>query len=388
MKDYNYKQDLQKPTETWHTIILPNSVFGKAKSNLADLRIYGITAESDTIEAPYILKVNSKKVENKSIPFKIFNQSKTDEGFYYTFQTDGEDLINQIKLKFGIENFDWRVKLEGSQNQNEWFNILDDYRILSIKTVNTDYSFTTLSFNSAKYRYYRLFINSAKKPKLIRASISKNQILEGVYDNHTIAKSSNQINKKNKTSVLDISLDARLPISSMEISVANDFDYYRPFKLEYISDSLKTEKGVKYTYRTLARGTLNSIEKNNFNFETVLSKALRLTIYNTDNQPLNIQSVKVKGYKHQLVSRFTEDANYSLVYGNSKARLPRYDIKTFENNIPKQLSNLTLGNIKVIKKSDTENSSSLFESKYWLWAIMLIVILILGGFTLKMISKK
>ena len=55
MDTYNYKMELGGISEPWHKIILPNAVFGQVANDLYDIRIYGISAANDTIEAPYLL---------------------------------------------------------------------------------------------------------------------------------------------------------------------------------------------------------------------------------------------------------------------------------------------------------------------------------------------
>ena len=114
---------------------------------------------------------------------------------------------------------------------------------------------------------------------------------------------------------------------------------------------------------------------------------LRITIYNGDNQPLTISNVSAKGYKYQLIARFTEPANYVLVYGNPSARQPSYDISKFETKVPKELKSLEIGAEEVIVKNEKPKVKPLFENKYWLWGIIGLVILILGGFTLRMLRK-
>ena len=37
---YTYKSELNGVTNTWHKIIVPNTVFGKVKSDFSDIRIY------------------------------------------------------------------------------------------------------------------------------------------------------------------------------------------------------------------------------------------------------------------------------------------------------------------------------------------------------------
>lgn len=105
----------------------------------------------------------------------------------------------------------------------------------------------------------------------------------------------------------------------------------------FIKDSLKTEQGWKYNYRTLTNGTLNSIEKNDFKFTGRTVQKLKIYINNHHNQPLKIKDIALKGYNHELVARFIEPASYYLTYGNKRVARPNYDIERFVNNIPKKL---------------------------------------------------
>ena len=90
----------------------------------------------------------------------------------------------------------------------------------------------------------------------------------------------------------------------------------------------------------------------------------------------------------ELIARFTDDATYFLTYGNKKAVRPHYDIERFADNIPEVLTTLELGSELRIEKEEGRLTEPLFKSKKWLWAIMTVIILLLGWFSVKMISKK
>lgn len=386
IESYNYKRTLSNINDEWHKLTLPNAVFGKVNPNISDLRIYGI-AKSDTIEAPYFLRVLSEKVVHKMIPFEIINKTKNENGYYFTFQVDAEDAINQIKLNFDNTNFDWKVELQGTQNQQEWFTILEDYRILSIKNETTDFKFTTLNFQKAKYQFFRLLIKSNERPELQSAKLSKHEITEGNYNSHNIKKTKITEDKQLKTTTVNLELEQAVVLSHLNIDVSNTFDYYRSLKIEYKNDSVKTEKGWKYYYQTIFNGTLNSLETNRFKTPNTIAKHFRIMIANGDNQPLDINGVSAKGYKYQMIGRFTEAADYMLVYGNSKARKPSYDINKFEQKVSKKIKALKIGEEQVIVKSEQPKVKPLFENSYWLWGIIGLVILLLGGFTLRMLKK-
>ncbi|MGJ8684878.1 MAG: DUF3999 family protein [Nonlabens sp.] len=385
--DYNYERSINEVTADWHSIPIPDEMFDKVKASLKDVRIYGISKDNDTIEAPYFLKINSEQFKSKQHSFEIINQTKTKNGFYYTFKLDEETSISNINLKFKEDNYDWKVTLEGSQHQKQWFTILEDYRILSIKNSSTDYQFTDLVFPPASYRYFRVLVKSENQPELLASKIFKQQKTDGVFVDHHLKNFSITEDKKRKSTIIDVELEHSVPVSRLMVNVKNDYDYFRSASLTYLADSVETEKGWKYDYKTIKTGTLNSLEANEFEFNDVIARKFRVVVHNADNQPLDITSVSLKGFSYELVARFSEPASYQLVYGNKKAHKPNYDILKVKKNIPQNLKALTLGPVQKVKKKEVAGISALFENEFWLWAIMGIIILVLGGFTFKMLKN-
>jgi len=386
IEQYNYKRKLKGITDKWHKVVLPDEIFGKVSSNLSDIRIFGITANNDTIEAPYLLRLTTEKVSSNDVSFKTVNASHNEKGYYFTFEIPTKEPINQIKLDFKLQNFDWRLKLEGSQNQQEWFTVIEDYRILSIKNELTDFQFTKIIFPNSKYRFFRLLIASKENPDLMVAEVSQYELTDGDYRVYSVKKNKTKDNQAKQTEI-EIDLQLPVPVSHIKLGIKDAFDYYRPVTIKYLADSFKTEQGWKYSYNTLTSGTLNSLEANEFKFSSIILQKLKILIHNRDNQPLTIDTIEVKGYVHELVGRFTEPATYFLTYGNSKAGKPQYDIDRFTDKIPKTITTLKLGVEQAIDKDEISVREPLFKNKTWLWTIMTMIILLLGWFSVKMIRK-
>ena len=182
---YSHRIELSGIEDQWHTIELPDTVFEKISKNITDLRIYGLTA-NDTIEAPYLLKKSAEKKLRKKIDFKVLNSVSNTKGYYFTYEIPTLEAINAIQLDFKNKNFDWKIILEASQNQKDWFTLLNDYRLLSIKNTQTNYSFTNLSFKDSKYRYYRLFIPSEQKPLILESTVKMDTITPADYKEYTV----------------------------------------------------------------------------------------------------------------------------------------------------------------------------------------------------------
>ncbi len=385
-KHYDYKREINGVKEQWHKIVLPNDIFGKISADFSDIRILGITPSNDTIEAPYFIEVSDEKISQKDVAYNLLNESKNESGYFFTFEIPTKTPINRIELNFNEQNFDWRLTLEGGQNQQEWFTIIEDYRILSINNDLTNFRFTKLTFPDSKYRYYRVLIKSKVKPELTSAVISLDAFTNGNYNKIII--SNTKIQKQNKETVIDLNLKALVPICYVKIQIKNGFDYYRPITIQYLTDSVKTEQGWKYHYNTLETGTVNSFEKNEFRFASTILKNLRVIIDNEDNKPLEIDSIIVKGYKYELIARFSESAKYYLAYGNKNVYAPSYDITRFADKIPKPLISLELGEEQFTKKEAKQKVKPLFQNRIWLWVIMAVIIGILGWFSYNMIKTK
>lgn len=387
IEQYDYQRSINGIKNQWHQIDLPELMYEKVNPSFSDIRIFGITNEKDTIEAPYLLKVGKPIIESETTPFNLLNKTLTKDGHYFTFELANPTTINQIQLDIGEQNFDWKIKLEGSQNQQDWFTIKDNYRIVSINNPSTDYQFTTLNFEAAKYRFFRVLVKTSHVVTLKKAQLALQNKAIVNYISYPIAQQEISNNKQEKTTLIELELAHAVPLSFLKIGVKDDFDFYRSINIQYLKDSIQTEKGWHYQYQNLQQTVLNSLESNEYSFKSTLIKKLRIIIQNQDNAPLSIDSITIKGYPHQLIARFTQPATYYLTYGKKKARIPRYDLQQFLDKIPTTLTTLSLDKEQLIPKTATPISTPLFANKWWLWGLMGLIILILGWFTRKMLKE-
>lgn len=385
---FKYQRKLDGINDSWHRLIIPKDAYSNLNQDFSDIRVLGLKENGDTIEAPYILKTLSDSYDNKKVEFKIINQVNNSAGYYYTFELSESQFVNHINLEFNKLNFDWLVSLEGSQNQQEWFSVSDNYRILSINNAHTSYSYTKLEFNQVKFKYLRLRIPSSKKPGFAKAIIEQKKLVKGEYIVPLITSHRVVENKKKDRTVILINFDQISPISYLELNVKDSTDYYRSVTVEYAADSIKNNSGWHYLYRSLFSSTLSSLNQRGFIFPNRTMKHLKVIINNGDNEPLTFGQTKLHGNPHELIIRFTESANYYFTYGNASAYVPNYDISRFENNIPVERKKLIIRDEELAESlAEGVKQEPLFKDSIWLWAIMIIAIFILGWFSLKMLKN-
>ncbi len=307
VSDYKYRRKISGVSDTWHKIELPTDIFNNVKSDLTDIRIYGFTNQ-DTIEAPFILKEHIDKIENNTIRFSTINRVKSGKTNSLTFYIEEEQPVNQIKLNFSRKNYELTVKLEGSHNQAEWFEITDNYRLVAISNDLVEYEFSTLSFPNTKFKYIRTSWVSQPKTKLISAYVKKRELFRGESELYPCNFKASE-NRKDKQTILDITLKETVPVSFIKINTENKFDYYRPISILKKTDSIKTVEGWKNVFLDIKTSVLSSVEEPEFHFPKQFTNKLRVIIHNHDNEPLSITSIETGGYKHSLEVRFTTPAN-------------------------------------------------------------------------------
>lgn len=389
-KGYSYKRkiELKKNAVELNSIEIPDEMFSKVKPDLSDIRIFGIK-NNDTVEVRYNIAKKPDFSFDLKQPLKIINQSVSENRSYFTVQASNQK-INQLYLKFKNENFDWKLNLEGSHNQNQWFTILKDYRILAIQNSETNYRFEDLFFNDSEYKYYRFSVDSDQQPTIQSVHSNHSQLKDSLkFRTVTVDKLTTKTDKKNKITTIEFSLKNPLPIYAVSININNKIDYNRNVTVEYLQDSVKTEKGIIKHYSYFSSGILSSeratelaLSGNDLKFV----KDFKITINNKDNQPLEIHSVVLKTLSFNLLFSVDDyNRDYYLYYGNKESYKPSYDAFYFDS-VEKNI--LSLSNEIQIQKTEEIQQKPLFENKFWLWGIMILIIGILGYFSIKMISKK
>lgn len=383
--NFHYRMELSGTTNEWHSIYLPNEIFGNVLPDFHDIRVIGYTEQGDTIEAPFIIHKESGSISTTNVPFRLINQTHSNNRYYSTFVTRKKLPVNSIHLDITEENFNLLVKLEGSNNQYKWYEILSDYRITGISNDFVKYSYSNLSFPDTQYKYYRVSWASDFKSKLNSASLTQYEKTEGnwmLHNNfHTVHE-----DDASSTTVIDINLEQVVPVSKVTIEVADSYNYYRPFTIQKIIDSTLINDEWRIFYSDIYSDILSSLEEPVYVIPEVLTNRFRVVVKNHDNEPLTVKGISVEGEVYKLIARFPDKAQYYLYYDNKNAEKPNYDIKYFEHTIPDTLTALNTGSAEQIL--DDKTSSALKRAnKLWLWIVMSIIVVVLGGFTIHLIRS-
>lgn len=379
-----YEHTINGVSEQWHRVDLPVDAFGHLERSYASIRVLGKDKNAAMVEQPYLLVKDQPRTVMLPIPSKIINRTRKGNDYYFTFEVSDEPMLNQIDLNFSNDDFDWKVLMEGSVDQKEWFTIIENYRIVALPG---KYRFTRLDFDAVNYPFLRVKINAKEKPVLNAVTINSAATSAGAYEDWLPTSISHTAIPKTKKSELIIDLGKTVPVSYLKIKPSVDYDYYRNISISFLTDSIKTETGWRERWTKIRSGTLSSFGKNIFQIEEGLTSKIKIIIQNKDNQMLDIPAVEVKGAKHFLLVRFDGKPPYTLQYGNRKLNYPQYDLASFKKNIPKDPNKVHLEKAILKKVIEEETSTPLFTNSIWLYLLMGLIILVLGGFTTSMIKN-
>lgn len=379
-----YEHSIIGVSDQWHRVDLPDEIFGRLDHSFNSIRVISKEKNTTELEQPYLLVKDQPRTIMHPVPSTIINQTRKGNDYYFTFEISDEPMLSRIHLDFENNDFDWKILLEGSIDQKEWFTIIEDYRILALPG---KYQFTQLDFPAVNYPFLRVKINSQQKPILNAVTINSAVVTAGECENWLPKTIHHQPISNTKKSELLIDLGKVVPVSYLKIKPNSPYDYYRNFKISFLRDSLKTEAGWRERWSSAGSGTLSSFGNNVFPMDEILTSKIKLTIQNKDNQMLDIPSVEVKGAKHFLLVRFDGKPPYALQYGDRNLKYPEYDLVSFKKNIPSKPTPVKLEKA-IYKKIIEENKSKpIFSNSIWLYLLMGMTMLILGGFTLSMMRN-
>lgn len=380
-RDFKFRSRINNTSpDGWFALPLSPDLFQSISRDFSDLRIYQFKGK-DTTEIPYLLQVREDVVDVQPVEVNIFNRSKKDGKLYFTFEFARGQKVNHLDLAFNEKNFNGYAQLEGSPDQKEWFAVDTLQRILAIDKENIQFKATSLNFPPSEYRFLRLQIQADVGLTLDSASFKQRLLKPGVLSQIPLTWSAVS-SKKSKETVIDMNLGQFQPVGSLTFELDYSQDFYRRMTIETLRDSARTPQGWTYYYDLAFSGYLTSLDNHHFDFPYTLAKKVRVTIYNADNEPLAVKSISALGPQVVLLAQFPAGESF-LYFGNSKLSAPSYDVVHFKDKIPEGVSSLSAGPQERLVPEPVR-SSPLFENKLWLWAIMGIIIAVLGFFTMKM----
>jgi hypothetical protein len=349
-------------TDGLHSIAISPSIRSFSKVDLSDLRLFDN--------------------ENKEVPFYVWNQSMTETEINFkalpivskeilankfsTFIIENTEnkTIDEIVLNIANTNLTKILNISGSNNQNEWFGLVEKHKISDLENNLETNVFIAIKIPKSTYKYLKIEINDKKNSpiNLLKLGIyKKSSPKENLLFVKPISIKNNTINDRKLTQI-NIDFKEKQVVESIDFKITNPKYFKRTARI-LVNKTIVKKHNKKENYQEIVTEfELSSNQINKFSIPTIFEKEIIIEIDNQDNQPLEIKDLQFAQIPIFLVAELNSNKEYSLKTGNPLLDSPNYDIYNFKDG---SISTLPKAHLSELKKIETESFSQTKNDLFW-----------------------
>ncbi len=384
---YKYKAPVNKVERNeFVRITLSPEITSKLRNDFTDIRIY----DTANVEVPYIF-YQEKRVNEKElfVDYAILT-TVHDKKRGYTriiIRNPSKSKINNIVLRIKNADVRKRLKLNGSYDQENWYVLKDNYYYNSIESNFNTSEIRVMNFPWSDYEYYELLIgNYFDRPINILQAGYYNLVKEnGKYT--PIETADYTTYDTLRQTLIGIPIGENF-IDKIVFSIDTPKYYHRDVQV-FVHETIKHKRKKRIQEKRLANFQLISNSGNSFMLNNIHADTLFIRIQNQDNPSLQIHQIKLFQLNKYLVADLNKNNSYRILFGDSKAEAPKYDLEYFSDSIQEYLNEVGTGDIVKLPSPNKDKSDGNFNlNEYWLWIIIIGVALLLAYMSYGMIKDR
>lgn len=382
IEGYRFYSNLDSIQESGlYKIFLSPIINGSTKIDYSDIRIINDNDKWVPHTLHKAMVNNDKESVKSNLTFSTIGNNKTNSTYLINYKGKA---INNFAIKLRNTTAERYCTLSGSDNNQNWY-VINDSVLINPSESNTDGLNTfNLNFPKSTFLFYKLnILNGNKDPYEINEIATYKNGDDNLYQN---------IEPAINPSTTIIQKDSG-KISYIKVTQLNQFHF----------DGIKMElKGSKYFERRMEiyepkgyessfanRGKLlqsfTFSNNSDLSFEHPLSNAIDfyILIYNEDNIPLKIESVRTTLKERYIKTYLEKGVAYRLIMDNENATQPSYDISAIKIKDKERIIAIKhVAEFAQLKKVESKNNST-----WLLWVSLTVGLAVLLLLTKKMITE-
>lgn len=378
LQEWGYSKRINlEGINTYQTLFLDEQVYAGAETSLKDLRV--VNSEGEFVPFYVDSGYGEDTGYHTSYESKLIRTFRKQQDTTFDFQIvpvrEQTDIIgNVLTVQLPAEDFLKHVKVYGSYDGDTWDLVTED-EIYRTGQLEKD----SIHLGSAhKFSFYRLHVvNNVDELSLTGLKLEHDQHDTQWMDYARKARPDYTMDQEAKHTYIVIPNEDRLKITAIRLKAEGNFK--RSFEVTNEHQWTISTEGEPDLYHLEFKSTPIT------NTAIILSeptaaKQLIITIDNQDDAPLDIRGVTINYLVHKLVFADQGKGPYRLLYGNSAAEQPHYDIINFKQHIEREKAGIgQLGPQDVIRKivAPEESKPWWMQSKIWFNTAIVIVALLL-----------
>jgi hypothetical protein len=335
-------------------LTVPPEVFGKARTDLADLRL----RDAGGREVPYALRVRKAGVRSETLEAKTFNRVVTPGGAAELSLDLGErpPEHNEIDLGLAGDGFRRAVRVEGGDRPGDWKTLLEGQSALRFEAGGQKIDVHRFRYPPSRYRYLRVTVSPdpAEKAEGWQRQATATVLYEvetpGVDAGGAAQLSGREAlpaEDRRPASMWYVTFgDAAPPVEELEFRVA-DPEFARRYVLEAEVGDGSWVEAARGEWRRLPGEEDRPLRVRLPN--EVQARRLKLTVIDQRNPPLRLLGVTYHAPARQVIFAGAADQQepLRLYFGNPSAPKPGYDFdQTVTAAQEKEAAPATLGPVE------------------------------------------
>jgi hypothetical protein len=313
----------------WLDFLLTNEVFGEARTDLADLRL----RDDNGGEVSYALRVRRTRQEQQPLEARQFNRGKqADRSFELSLDLGQERAEhNLIEIITKGDDFRRRVRVEGSNNGEDWRLLSEDWLVHFLVRDRPPVEINRVTYPPSRYRYLRVQVHpdlsqSDDSPEISSISVFHAVDIPGEYRTLPAALGPREADKTpygpGSAWGIDLGADS-VPCEMLSLAIDDDA-FARHYDLESIEPGGMTRIVTEGELRRLPGSKHETVE---IHFAETPAHLLKLRVTDYRNPPLDLKSVQYTAPTREVIFAWDRDLAWPLrlYVGNPRAAEPHYD---------------------------------------------------------------
>lgn len=377
----------------WADFVLPPAVFGKARYDLADLRLY----DSAGREVSYALRERREEHRDDAIEAAAFNRAEGPEGSQELSLDLGAAQMehNEVEVQLPGNNFRRQAELEGSPDGESWRRLTAE-NLIRFERGEAKLADLRLSYPASRFRYLRLRVH--RDPL-----VDEDPVEVGAVTVHrTVAVPGEDLVLPAPLGPREPTRERGAPASAWIISLGSDnvpcdrlevetpeADFVRNYVIEAAGPPGTQDEFRHVDSGVWQRRAGEKPETLVARFTEVRASRLRLIVIDYRNPALEITAARFAAPARQVVfARPEQDMDLRFYYGNPDAESPNYD---FARNLPALLDPAPArADLGEERPNPAYRPKPLPLTERWPWLIYAVLgaaSLVLGGVIVSVGSK-
>lgn len=369
-----------------YEIRIPNEIRSFSNRNLSNFRIVD---DSDN-EIPYFIRHKDETITiNKFEKFEIITKQIVKDSISVYVIKPPYKTLNQLVLEIANYNGSKNYKLLGSNNQKEWFGIVNSSSLSELQHPNKTSIFKRISFPKCTYSYLKIIFNNTNSLpiNILNIGNSKNSYRnEPLQEVKYTSKVITEISDKKITKV-HFDFKNKEIINQVFFKITKPELYNRRAKIYKIDT--REVKGKKENYKQyITQFYLNSNSTNSFKIPELHENNVYIEIENKDNSPLTIKDVLFYQNPLYIVVPLKANKTYTVKTGIKSLKAPQYDLSFFKNEISNTLPRVDIEHIEIKNMPTTPSKiATVFWKKPWfMWLCIAIAGIVIFYFTISLVK--